>query len=57
MNISREKIEELREIMKAEYGYSCDYGEAEKMATELLGAYDLLLKINYENYDEQENDN
>jgi hypothetical protein len=57
MNISREKIEELREIMKAEYGYSCDYGEAEKMATELLSAYDLLLKINYENYDEQENDN
>ncbi len=57
MNISREKIEELREIMKAEYGYSCDYGEAEEMAAELLGAYDLLLKINYENYDEQENDN
>ncbi len=57
MNISREKIEELQEIMKAEYGYSCDYGKAEKIATELLGAFDILAKINHENYNEQENNN
>ncbi len=53
MNISREKIEELREIMKAEYGHNCNYQEAEKMATDLLGAFDLLAKINHENYNEQ----
>ncbi len=54
MNISREKIDELRTIIREEYGHDYSLEEMEQIAKNLLGVYDLLAKINYKNYNEKE---
>lgn len=49
MNISKEKIEELREIMKEDYGLETTKDEAEEIAYNIVGYFDLLNKIKNEN--------
>ncbi len=53
MNISKEKIEELQTILKEDYGSDFSPSEMESIANNLLGAFDILAKINHENYYEQ----
>jgi len=49
MPISKETIEELREIMKEDYGLETTKDEAEEIAYSLVGYFDLLNKIKNEN--------
>ena len=52
MPISKETIEELREIMKEDYGLETTKDEAEEIAYSLVGYFDLLNKIKNENENE-----
>jgi len=43
--LSRERVEELRRIFKEEYGVEYTYEEAWEAAHNLVGFFDLLLKV------------
>jgi hypothetical protein len=45
MPISQETIEELRQILKEEYGRDVSEADASEIAHTLVGYYDLLAKI------------
>lgn len=46
--ISRELLEEFKQIMKREYGVEYTDAEAHEAATNLVGYFDLLIKMDYE---------
>ncbi len=47
MKISKKKIQELKPILKKEYGLELDGSDLENFAYKLVGYFDLLLKIYY----------
>lgn len=47
--LSKKLIDEFKQIMKEEYGVELSDLEAHKAATNLVGYFDLLLKLDYEN--------
>ncbi len=55
MNLSKETIKELQEILKADYEEEVSFDEVARIANNLLGAFDLLAEINHENYHENKN--
>ena len=44
MNLSKEAIAEFQQIFKAKYGIELEYAQAQKMASELLDLYALIIK-------------
>jgi len=44
-NLSKERILEWQELFKEEYGKELSFAEAEEAANNLVGFFDLLLKI------------
>jgi hypothetical protein len=63
--LSYEKIAELRQILKDDYGRDVSQADASQIAHALIGYYDLLAKVyhrekienNDNNYDEKNNKN
>lgn len=47
--ISKERSLELQKIFKEEYGKELSFAEADEAANNLVGFFDLLLKIDREN--------
>lgn len=46
MNLKKETLSELKQILKEEYGFDIDGKELEKIAINIVGYFDLLMKIN-----------
>ncbi len=46
--ISKELIQEFKEIAKAEYGLDLSFEEASKTGNDLVDIFDTLAKINFE---------
>ena len=46
--ISKELIEEFRDIAKAEYGLDLSFEEANEIGNDLVNFFDTLAKINFE---------
>lgn len=49
MAVSKELILELQQIIKGEYGREVSFEEASEIANGLVGYFDLLAKMDYEN--------
>jgi hypothetical protein len=47
--VSKELIQEFREIAKAEYGLDLSFEEANNIGNDLVDFFDTLAKINFEN--------
>lgn len=48
MQISKKLLDELKKIMKEEYGVEYTDAEAHEAGTNLVGYFDLLIKMDYE---------
>ena len=46
--VSKELIQEFREIVKAEYGLDLSFEEASKTGNDLVDVFDTLAKISFE---------
>ncbi len=57
MNLSQETIEELRQIIKEDYGVELTLAQATEIANNLVGYFDLLAKIPFKDIQKNENDN
>jgi len=61
VQLSRERILEWQKILKEDYGREVSFAEAEEAANNLVGFFDLLLKVdmreNPQNYIKKEGDN
>ena len=47
--VSKELIQEFREIAKAEYGLDLSFEDANKIGNDLVDFFDTLAKIDFEN--------
>lgn len=47
--VSQELLIELKDILKTDFGLSLTLDDVSKIAADLVGYFDLLAKINYEN--------
>lgn len=47
--VSPQLLQELKEIIKSEYGVSLDMQEISEIGNGLVGYYDLLAKMNHQN--------
>lgn len=45
--VSKELIQEFKEIIKAEYGLDLSFEEASKTGNDLVDIFDILAKINF----------
>jgi len=53
MQLSREAIEEYREIYRKEYGEEVSYAEAEEQGTRLIRLFQILLEAHWKEMDEE----
>lgn len=49
MQLSKETIEELKKILKKDYGQNLSTQEATEVANNLVGYFDLMAKIHHQN--------
>jgi hypothetical protein len=55
--LSQERIDELRQILKEDFGREVSQADASDIAYTLVGYYDLLAKIYHREKTENKNDN
>jgi hypothetical protein len=55
--LSQERIDELRQILKEDFGREVNQADASDIAYTLVGYYDLLAKIYHREKTENKNDN
>jgi len=53
--LSKERISEFQRVFKGEYGKKLSFAEATEAANNLIGFFDLLLKIDRRNKKEEQN--